>query len=524
MDFSSHDRYVLQQRGIDHHEALQQLELIHRGTKSVPLLRCATLGDGIRRIEAWQHATLLSRWHRASRESRLSKLVPASGAASRMFQSLLNILHNHPCSSWAELDALSTSGITDAERVRLFLDRMEDFAFHGAMVGACADRQSSLIEMRQEGRVHDVLQLLLEAEGLNFAALPKGLIPFHRVDGEVRTPMEEHLIETLLYAMDGTGCGRVHFTLVPQQEQVFRQAADAARTRLYHFGKRVSITYSLQDERSETLAATLEGEALRDDSGELVFRPGGHGALLGNVQALQADILYIKNIDNVAPDCYKETTTVYKKLLCGLLLELQEQVFAFLHQLGDDSLPVSQYEAVADFCCRQLNRHLPGDFSQQDPARQRKLLSEALHRPLRVCGMVRNEGEPGGGPFWVRDTKGLPELQIVELNQIQQGDRERRLSSATHFNPVDLVCGLRDHHGDHFDLPRFVDHESGLVQTRPWRGKNVRTLELPGLWNGAMAGWNTVFVEVPLETFTPVKTVFDLLRSEHRGLTRGHPV
>ncbi len=524
MDFSSHDRYILQQRGIDHTEAKRQLDLIQRGTRAIPMLRSAGLGDGIRLIEPWQHAPLLSRWHRALRENRLSKLVPASGAASRMFQSLLNILHNHPCSSWEELDALAAAGNHDAERVRLFLERLEDFAFHGAMIGACADCNSSLIELREEGRVHELLRLLLEPEGLNFAALPKGLIPFHRVDGEVRTPMEEQLIETLLYAADNTGCGHIHFTLVPQQESVFRLAADAARTRLYHFGRRVSITYSLQDQRSETLAANLDGSPLRDDAGELVFRPGGHGALLANMQALKADILYIKNIDNVAPDCYKETTTVYKKLLCGLLLELQEQVFAFLYQLGDGSLPVSQYAAVADFCRAQLNRYLPEDFDKRDTNEQRVLLTEALHRPLRVCGMVRNEGEPGGGPFWVRDTNGLPSLQIVELNQIQQEDRDRLLSQATYFNPVDLVCGLRDHLGDLYELQRYVDHDSGLVQTRPWRGRVVRTLELPGLWNGAMAGWNTVFVEVPLETFTPVKTVFDLLRSEHRGLSRGKPV
>ena len=352
-------------------------------------------------------------------------------------------------------------------------------------------------------------------EGLGYGTLPKALILFHRYPDRNRTAFEEHLAEGALYAAGAGSEVCIHFTVSAEhREQFERLAAETVPFYEARFGVKYRIGYSCQKPSTDTLAVNPDDTPLRDGQGRLLFRPAGHGALIENLNEIDADLVFIKTVDNVAPDRLKSDTVIYKEMLAGLLLDLQRQAFGYLRRL-DAGERVSA-EEMASFVSGRLCRRLPSSFTALEPQRQVGLLRELLDRPIRVCGMVKNEGEPGGGPFWVREADGGESLQIAESSQIAP-QQKGLMTAATHFNPVDLVCGVRDYLGRKFDLTRYVDPQTGFISSKSQQGRPLKALELPGLWNGAMARWNTVFVEVPISTFSPVKVVGDLLRPQHRN-------
>lgn len=494
MSFTAQDQQQIEARGLTLAEAEDQLRQLRDGFPAVDLDRPATLGDGILRLEPAEMPALMEAYQAAQRGGRVMKFVPASGAASRMFADLLK--------AWGRPDA-PAPGTPAAQ----FLERAGEFAFAPDLDAELRRRGTSLDAAQANGETGPILEALLAPDGLGLANLPKGLIPFHHHRDGARTPFQEHVEEAVRLTLDDAGRGRIHFTVPGAFRDRIREHLEGEIARR---GVDLEVQLSEQAPATDTLALAADGSPLRDADGRLVFRPGGHGALLGNLQDTRGDLVTLKNIDNVVPDHAKGDTIQYKALLGGLLARTQARIFAHLEALagGDDPAEAER------FLVETLNRPLD---PLPDPDARRERARDLLGRPLRVCGMVRNQGEPGGGPFWVRGREGRLTLQVVEAAQVDTSRPEQAsiLARATHFSPVDFLCALRDHQGRPFDLASFVDRETGFVSAKSKDGVDLRALERPGLWNGAMAGWNTVLVEVPITTFSPVKTVLDLLRPEH---------
>ena len=456
-----------------------QLKNFREGFPFLPVTRAASCGDGIRVLDAAGIEQAAARYDRAKESLRVVKFVPASGAATRMFKDLFEFVRE---------------GRRTAVVGELLANRRR-FAFWPELRTIIGDDADELRTVEN-----------IVAEGLRYGETPKGLVSFHRYGDEVRKAVEEHLVEGAQYAAAG-GEVKIHFTVSPEQLTRF-EALLAEKIPGYEsrFGVKYRISFSVQDPSTDTLAVNPDCTPFRRADGRLLFRPAGHGALIGNLGKIDADIVFVKNIDNVTTDARRSDTVLYKKALAGVLLALQERIFEYLMAL---EVPGAELEPIAAFIENELCVKLPKDYGTA-------LLRQVLDRPIRVCGMVRNEGEPGGGPFWVAGADGLETLQIAESNQIAPEKREL-MRSATHFNPVDLVCSFRTSKGGRFDLREFVDPATGFISRKSDGGRELLAQELPGLWNGAMARWNTVFVEVPITTFSPVKVVTDLLRPEHQG-------
>lgn len=456
-----------------------QLKNFREGFPFLPVTRAASCGDGIRVLDAAGIEQAAARYDRAKESLRVVKFVPASGAATRMFKDLFEFVRE---------------GRRTAVVGELLANRRR-FAFWPELRTIIGDDADELRTVEN-----------IVAEGLRYGETPKGLVSFHRYGDEVRKAVEEHLVEGAQYAAAG-GEVKIHFTVSPEHLTRF-EALLAEKIPGYEsrFGVKYRISFSVQDPSTDTLAVNPDCTPFRRADGRLLFRPAGHGALIGNLGKIDADIVFVKNIDNVTTDARRGDTVLYKKALAGVLLALQERIFEYLMAL---EVPGAELEPIAAFIENELCVKLPKDYGTA-------LLRQVLDRPIRVCGMVRNEGEPGGGPFWVTGADGLETLQIAESNQIAPEKREL-MRSATHFNPVDLVCSFRTSKGGRFDLREFVDPATGFISRKSDGGRELLAQELPGLWNGAMARWNTVFVEVPITTFSPVKVVTDLLRPEHQG-------
>lgn len=456
-----------------------QLKNFREGFLFLPVTRAASCGDGIRVLDAAGIEQAAARYDRAKESLRVVKFVPASGAATRMFKDLFEFVRE---------------GRRTAVVGELLANRRR-FAFWPELRTIIGDDADELRTVEN-----------IVAEGLRYGETPKGLVSFHRYGDEVRKAVEEHLVEGAQYAAAG-GEVKIHFTVSPEHLTRF-EALLAEKIPGYEsrFGVKYRISFSVQDPSTDTLAVNPDCTPFRRADGRLLFRPAGHGALIGNLGKIDADIVFVKNIDNVTTDARRSDTVLYKKALAGVLLALQERIFEYLMAL---EVPGAELEPIAAFIENELCVKLPKDYGTA-------LLRQVLDRPIRVCGMVRNEGEPGGGPFWVAGADGLETLQIAESNQIAPEKREL-MRSATHFNPVDLVCSFRTSKGGRFDLREFVDPATGFISRKSDGGRELLAQELPGLWNGAMARWNTVFVEVPITTFSPVKVVTDLLRPEHQG-------
>ncbi|RMH31016.1 MAG: DUF4301 family protein [Nitrospirae bacterium] len=505
------------EKGIPFEQIEHQLSLFQRGFPYIQLVRPCTVGDGIRRLSSSEISDSIQAFDEAQRMGRAMKFVPASGAATRMFKDLLafwqRIRDYAPDRPILELDTSS------AGPIHTFFANLPEFAFYQDLQAVLARAGFDCQTLLATRRIKPILEYLLFPVGLDYAHLPKGLLPFHRYPDHIRTPIAEHIVEATVYTADQYETATVHFTMSPDHLALARQHVQQLPLPIVRMGKRLAVTFSPQRPSTDTIAVDLDNKPFRTSEGRLVFRPGGHGALLHNLNDLQGDLIFIKNIDNVLPDSRKAPTYTYKKALGGLLVTIQRQVFDYLEALASDRAPESSLHEMMYFASETLSVSFPEDFSHW-PASQRKAwLFDRLDRPLRVCGMVPNTGEPGGGPFWVRHPDGRMSLQIVEAAQVDpaQPDQQAIFAAATHFNPVDMVCGVRDFRRQPFDLFRFRDPGTGLITIKSYEGRELKALEWPGLWNGGMAYWNTVFVEIPLETFAPVKTILDLLRPEHRA-------
>ena len=433
------------------------------------------------------------------------KFVPASGAASRMFKDL-----------FAFLEAAYDAPTTDFEK--FFFDNLKHFAFYNELNEKCkATHGKDIAQLVEAGNHKVIVATLLHTDGLNYGQLPKGLLLFHKYAEGERTAMEEHLVEAAQYASCGAEA-HVHFTVSHEHLELFKAKATQKQP-MYeeNYRTRFSITFSEQKPSTDTVGANPDNTPFRNDDGSLLFRPGGHGALIQNLNDIDADVVFIKNIDNVTPDRLKPETVTWKKVIAGVLVALQEKTFEYVRKLKAADYTPADLQCMKNFLENDLHCRRK-DIDQLSNEELAAYLLEKLNRPMRVCGMVRNSGEPGGGPFYAYNADNTISLQILESSQIDSNDAEsvRMFKEGTHFNPVDLVCATKDYAGKPFDLPKFVDPATGFITSKSKNGKELKALELPGLWNGAMSNWNTVFVEVPAITFNPVKTVNDLLREQHQ--------
>ncbi len=495
-------------RNLNADELRRQVEVLKKGPHYLTLNRPATLGDGVLG-ELPEDDTELSDEHaRAAAAGRLMCFVPASGAATRMFQDPLRAHLGEPLDSEA------------GERMRVFMDELPQFAFFDHLCRLLDRPVTKVEDWIRRTDPSRILELLLTPQGLNLANLPKAFVPFHSYPEGSRTAFEEHFAEASHYIVDGNRQCRLHFTFSPEHIKEAEACLRKVKSRLEaSLSVRFQVELSVQDPSTDTLAVDLENRPFRLDDGTLLRRPGGHGALLKNLRECVGELVFIKNVDNVVPDRLKPRVLLQKRLLCGLLLKIRKSLFRRLEKLKKSTLLPEELDGIADFARSTLNVFLPDGYSGMGPYEKQEMLMEKLNRPLRICGVVRNQGEPGGGPFWVTGTDGEPSLQIVESAQVDPKDERQQdiWRSATHFNPVDLVCGLRDFEGRPFDLESFRDPDAVFVSDKSHQGRPLKALELPGLWNGGMARWLTVFVEVPLFTFNPVKRVNDLLRENHRS-------
>jgi hypothetical protein len=501
---SKADREQLEKRGISEEQLEEQLNMLRAGVSYTKLDRPVAVGDGLLQLPENVLPGLEELARQAAEAGRLTKFVPASGAASRMFKSPMSVLENSAITS---LDG-GDEAVADVARL---LDNLERFAFKPALAESLASEQLDAAELLGRGDFRTVLEHLLTDRGLGYAKLPKALLAFHTYPDGARTALEEQLAEAAEQVADRDGVCRLHFTVTPAHEPAMRACCDEAAKGLGSRGLRIEASYSAQKPCTDTIASDPEGNPFRDDDGKMLFRPGGHGALIENLNECGGDVVLVKNIDNVLHDDLKGPTHQYKAALAGYLVLIQSKIFQFLDRLANGDRDPALLNKAAGFIVSELS----GDPDQDWNA---EALIDRLNRPIRVCGMVKNIGEPGGGPFWVRHEDGSTSLQVVESAQVDMNDPDQAgiLANSGYFNPVDLVCGIRDHRGNPFRLGDYVDRQAVFISDKSYQGRELKALELPGLWNGAMARWNTIFIEVPITTFSPVKTVLDLLKPEHQ--------
>jgi hypothetical protein len=507
--FSQKDEIQIKERGSQLDVVQKQIENFKKGFPYLEVIEAATLGKGIIKLDDEDIQRNDERFDQQISAGVVPlKFVPASGAASRMFKSLFEALEE------CEVDEDPEISLAKNAAVRQFLVNKEKFAFF-------SDLKKSITDMGAEEVCRNWIEFLLLEKGLNYGSLPKGLLKFHKYTNGERTPFEEHLVEGAQYAKDKNNVVRLHFTVSPEHKEVFEELLAKVKEQ---YEKLLGVTYyvsfSLQKPSTDTIAVDLENEPFREPDGSLVFRPAGHGALIENLNDLDADLIFIKNIDNVVPDRLKQPTISYKKALGGVLLKYQEKVFRY-QKILNEKHPITLDSAflaeAANFLENTLNTKPPENQYYTEKEDLYHYLREKYNRPLRVCGMVKNEGEPGGGPFWTKNPDGTVSLQVVESSQFDPDSVQQQTIAkhATHFNPVDLVCGIKNYRGEKHNLTEFTDPSTGFISKKSKDGKDLKAQELPGLWNGAMSNWNTLFVEVPIETFNPVKTVNDLLREQH---------
>lgn len=505
--FSNKDIDQIKSKGLQIKDIENQLKNFEEGFSFINLIKPATINDGILRLTNNEIDAYTKLYDDLKPNS--LKFVPASGAASRMFKFLFEFYSN------ANETYNSTDELKD-ESVRYFFANLDKFAFYKELESTVRLNNQSITDLKKQGKFKEILKYLLFEDGLNYGEKPKGVLLFHEYEKNVRTALEEHLVEGALYAKNNTNCVNIHFTISPEHETLFREILDA-KLNYYEkeFNVKFNIEFSQQKSSTDMVAVDMNNRLFRNNDGSLLFRPGGHGALIENLNDLNADVIFIKNIDNVIPDKLKSDTVKYKKALAGILLSTRDQIFEYLELLESNEITDNELSTIETFIEKVLCYRFEKENDKLIYINQLKAI---LNRPLRVCGMVQNEGEPGGGPFWVKQENNIIDLQIIESSQIDGNNAEQNqiLKNSTHFNPVDLVCCTINYKGNKFDLLQYRDLKTGFISRKSKDGKELKAQELPGLWNGAMAYWNTIFVEVPIITFNPVKTVNDLLRKEHQ--------
>ena len=527
---------------------VNQVETFEKGIPFLKLVRPCTIGEGLHVIdEEEDYEELISAFQEAIEEERIIKFVPASGAASRMFKKLQAVLNKFGDVKRYVLEEAISHNDEDSIGVLEFVDNIKWFAFYPDLKFEMADDGYDFEILLNEGNYSQILRYTLDSIGLNYVNQPKGSIKFHNYPDGARTAFEEHLIEAIHYAKAEEKPAKIHFTISPEYRELINSIVKEAIEQHKKAGDNIQVSYSYQKPSTDTIAVTIDNKPFKDAEGNLVFRPAGHGALLENLNDLKGDIILIKNIDNLVTDHLKGTTYLYKKLLTGYLIRTQNKIFTYMRALESEDISLSTINSIKQFAESELsiqfdetsmkrkitnkkmntirvpsdlNKKLYSDesFDSLTTDLQIKKLKAKLNRPIRSCGMVKNERESGGAPFWVEDEDATVSLQIVEMTQIDLNNEEQKkiLEGSTHFNPVDIVCGVRDYKGNPFNLLKYTNTDTGLIAIKSKDGRELKALELPGLWNGSMAKWITVFVKVPMLTFNPVKEVNDLLRKEHQ--------
>lgn len=514
MNFSEKDIHQIKKKGLTPEKVEEQINIFKRGNVAVNVREAATVKNGILSVSPEEKEGLINFYEEKRNKLDIMKFVPASGAATRMFKVFYSFLEEyHP----EQEDLEEYVDRKNDPKLGTFFARMHELPFYGQVQEKIKGDHPSFKDLSEDKQKFLFVRYMLEEEGLNLGEFPKGLVPFHKYTDHTATAFEEHLVEAVDYAASKDKV-RVHFTVSEEHLRKFKDEEEKVVRRLKEeTGLDFEIDYSCQDPRTDTIAVTMEDEPFRDEDGHIFFRPGGHGALIENLNEQEADLVFIKNIDNVVIPRNRQVLSEHKKMLAGKLLHLQEKVHSLLRLL-DQPVAEKDLPEMISFLQNQLKSGLSIKFAELSKEEQVEELRKNLNRPMRICGMVKNEGEPGGGPFWVTHADGGISLQIVESSQIDHENYQQSKISgeATHFNPVDIVCSFRDYKGQKFSLPDFVDEQTSFIAAKTKDGKELKALELPGLWNGGMSDWISIFVEVPVQTFNPVKTVPDLLKPTHQ--------
>ncbi|SEA46912.1 DUF4301 family protein [Bizionia paragorgiae] len=515
MSFSDKHKQEIIDKGLTLQAVNKQIERFKSGMPFMNLQSAASVGNGILSLSDLEKKKFSEYFSSQKDQLNIVKFVPASGAATRMFKFLFEFLKSYDPKK-ESINAYSNKN--NQNELRLFFVGLEKFPFYNLLLERTRAIYPDFDTLSSDERGVLLVRTLLDEDKLNYSFYPKGVLPFHKYEDSIATAFEEHLYEAALYATTNQ-VAKLHFTISKAHQAVFEKEFEAIKKAVEEQTQiTFKVSFSYQDETTDTIAVTPDNQPFLDAKGSLCFRPSGHGALLSNLNAFEGDLLFIKNIDNVVVSSFVDEVAEYKKILAGVLLEAQQQAFSYLEELENELISEERVIEVARFLQRKLNVIISPEFEKYSLKYQIEYLETKLNRPIRVCGMVKNEGEPGGGPFWVKDEGGHLSLQIVESAQIDTENKQQLsiLKNATHFNPVDIVLGIKNYKGETFDLSKFVDHNAAFITAKTHLGKPLKALELPGLWNGSMAHWNTIFVEVPTDTFNPVKTVNDLLKTKHQ--------
>jgi len=501
-NFSTKDIKQIEAKGLSVEKIFEQIETFKNNNKYVELNRPCTIGDGIKKFSDDEIDELYKEYFKELR-GRATKFLPASGAATRMFKLL------------QEFEDQEEFGYND---FLTFIENIEKFPFYEDLKQALLKDSFDIDKLILEKNYNQIIDYLLTEKGLNYSFFPKALIKFHKYQNHIRTALEEHLVETVNYVKDNENKVNIHLTISPEHEKIIIEHFEEVKEKYEkELNVKFNLSFSFQKELTDTIAVNLDNTPFRDKKNKLFFRPSGHGALIENLNDLKGDILFIKNIDNVVPDYLKDETYKYKALLGSYLIKTQNKIFEYLRAISDDKITDNLINEMFNFLEKELSIQITDSIKNSSLEEQKEFLFNKLNRPLRICGMVENHGDIGGGPFWVESKDGNLSLQIIETSQINKKREEQKeiLSKSTHFNPVDLVCGLKDFKGNFFNVLNYVDKEMIFISVKSRFGKDVKSLET-GLWNGGMAYWNTIFIEIPIITFNPVKSLMDLLKKEHQ--------
>lgn len=515
--FTQNDEKQFQAKGIEIDTIQQQLGNFKAGFPYIELVAPATIESGIKSFSDPDIEKLQVFYDKNVGDYEVLKFVPASGAASRMFKQLYEFREKYTKDEKGTALFESDKGFNSVNK---FFSNLKKFAFYEDLARVMSENDLDIKSSLKNADYNTIIEYLLDEKGLGYASLPKALLKFHNYDDGSRMAIEEHLVEGAEYCQNSDGRVSIHFTVSPEHADRFIEEINHVKDKYEAlFDVVYELTFSIQKSSTDTIAVDSQNKPFRDENEEIVFRPGGHGALIENLNDREGEIIFIKNIDNIVPDSLKPITYKFKRVLGGYLMELRDKIFTYLERLEEGNLSDNELKKIISFAKDRLFLQLNGEFDKMSKIEKIDYLYNKLNRPIRICGMVKNEGEPGGGPFWVKNTEGEISLQIVESSQIDLENAEQKsiFSKATHFNPVDLVCCVRDFNNEQFDLRDFVDPSTGFISIKSKDGRELKAQELPGLWNGAMADWTTVFVELPILTFNPVKTVNDLLRKEHQA-------
>ncbi|TPV34656.1 DUF4301 family protein [Paucihalobacter ruber] len=516
MNFTEKDIQQIENQDLTLNDVKSQITLFKNGMNYVDLVSAAGVDNAIWRLNEDEVEHFSEFYSANSKNLEVIKFVPASGAATRMFKFLYKFLSDY---NPEEQSVNSFINKHKQKDLSVFLVGLEKFPFYHIVKHKLAEDSVDFESLDDNEQAVLFVKMMLDEDQLDYGNYPKGLLPFHLYKNLTEaTAFEEHLFETVLYAPTDKEV-HIHFTISEAHEHKFKNEFNRIKEKVETTtNAKFKITFSYQKSSTNTIAVNLKNEPFRNTDGSLLFRPGGHGALIDNLNDLDADVIFIKNIDNVVTYKYKHQVALYKKVLAGILLELQGQIFDYQRLLEQPHLNENQLNAIAEFLQNKLNVHISSEFEKYSENYKIEYLQQQINKPIRICGMVKNEGEPGGGPFWVKDDNGKISLQIVESAQMDKDNKQQQAiaDQASHFNPVDLVCGVKNYKGEKYDLKKFIDHNAAFITKKTQEGQELKALEKPGLWNGGMAFWNTVFVEVPLITFNPVKTVNDLLKPAHQ--------